>query len=100
MANPDGRSPDTCPGCAARIPATRPRFCEYCGATLPGALQAASSDAVAEMARRLADLQRSERTVAPGAGSWGMLLVTIVVVAFVLVLGCCAFLGVRVAPPH
>jgi hypothetical protein len=52
------------------------------------------------MARRLADLQRSERTVASGAGSWGMLLVTIVVVAFVLVLGCCAFLGVSVAPPR
>ena len=98
MANPDRPAPDTCPGCAARIPASRPRFCEYCGATLPGALVAASGDATAEMERRLAALQQAERAAPSRSGSWGMLIVTVLVVAFVLVLGCCAFLGVRVPP--
>ena len=95
MANPASSAPDTCPGCAARIPPSRPRFCEYCGMTLPGALVAASGDPTAEMARRLADLAAAERAAPRRSGSWGMLIVTVLVVAAVLILGCCAFLGVR-----
>jgi len=98
MANPPSSAPDTCPGCAARIPPSRPRFCEYCGMTLPSALVAASGDPTAEMARRLADFEAAERAAPRRSGSWGMLIVTVLVVAAVLILGCCAFMGVRTMP--
>lgn len=98
MANPPSSAPDQCPGCAARIPPTRPRFCEYCGMTLPGALVAASGDATAEMARRLADLESAERAAPRRSGSWGMLILTVLVVGAVLILGCCALFTVRAGP--
>lgn len=92
-------APDTCPGCAARIPATRPPFCEYCGATLPPAAAAVEAHG-AEFERRLAELRAAEEAAPKRSGSLGMLIVVVLVAGLVLALGCCAFLGVRLAPPH
>ena len=92
-------APDTCPGCAARIPATRPPFCEYCGATLPPADSSAVEANSAEFERRLEALRAAEEAAPKRPGSLGM-LIAVVVVGLVLALGCCALLGVRDVPPH
>jgi hypothetical protein len=96
MAN----APDCCPGCAARIPPTRPPFCEYCGATLPLPAVPAVDANSAEIERRLAALQTEAAAAPRSSGSLGMLIVVVVVVGAVLALGCCALLGVRVVPPR
>jgi hypothetical protein len=93
-------APDTCPGCAARIPATRPPFCEYCGASLPPGDGAAVDAKSAEFERRLEALRAAEEAAPRRSGSLGMLIAVVVVVGFVLALGCCALLGVRDVPPH
>jgi len=92
-------APDTCPGCAARIPATRPPFCEYCGATLPPADASTVEAKSAEFERRLEALRAAEQAAPQRSGSLGMLIAVVAVVGIVLALGCCALLGVRVAPP-
>ena len=93
-------APDTCPGCAARIPASRPPFCEYCGATLPPADLPTVDAKSAEFERRLAALRAAEEAAPPRSGSSGMLIAVVVVVGIVLALGCCATFGVRSVPPH
>jgi hypothetical protein len=92
--------PDSCPGCAARIPASRPPFCDYCGAALPPSATPAVDAGSAEFERRLAALREAEGAAPPRSGSLWMLILVVVVAGFVLALGCCAFLGVRLAPPN
>ena len=93
-------SPETCPGCSARIPQTRPPFCEFCGATLPAPAGAAVDAGSAEYERKLAALREAELARPRSSGSWVMLALVIVVAGAVLFLGCCAFLGVRLEPPR
>lgn len=92
--------PDTCPGCAARIPATRPPFCDYCGAALPPAATPAADAGAAEFERRLTALREAESARPPRSGSMWMLIFVVIVAGFVLALGCCALLGVRGAVPR
>ena len=100
MTTPTHAAPDSCPGCAARIPPSRPPFCEYCGASLPKPVVPAVAANSAEIERRLAALRAEESAAPRSSGSLGMLVVVLVVVGLVLALGCCAFLGVRLEPMH
>jgi hypothetical protein len=89
---------DTCPGCAARIPPSRPTFCEYCGATLPSPGVSSPDAATAEVERRLAALRAADESAPRRSGSWTALVVTLLVVAAVLALGFCSLVSVRTVP--